>query len=183
MAYVGLIRQASISPEVSEYCNYIQQALLDISDLVQELLSVTHQKTIPCVIDITEILTEMLKEYQAAMPGISFALNAGVPLTCYANEQHVRLIFSNLLKNAAEAAYVANPSGYVTVYATESGKYLHAAIHNNGDCMDNPQSKPHGNGMGLGICYWLTEQLGGKLQIERGVNGGGVVSVSMPRNM
>ncbi|MCL2285276.1 MAG: HAMP domain-containing histidine kinase [Firmicutes bacterium] len=183
MAYVSLIRQSDVSPCIDGYCNYIQQALLDICDLVQELLLAAHNKTSPCVIDITETLSEMVKEYQAAMPGISFSLNAEPSLLCYANEQHVRLIFSNLLKNAAEAVTETNHDRYIAVYAAQKGGCLRVTIHNNGEYVDNLQAKPHGNGIGLCICYWLTEQLGGELKIESGADGGCVVSVSMPCNM
>ena len=37
------------------------ETMPDICDLVQELLSVAHNKTSPCVIDITKALSETLK--------------------------------------------------------------------------------------------------------------------------
>jgi len=144
------------------------------------LLYVTHHSPTPCAVNITEMLAEMLGEYKAAMPGISFALNAEPSLTCYAVEQYLRLVFSNLLKNAVEAA---ETQGYVTVYATRVGGYLHTAIHNNGNFSEMPQQKPHGNGMGLGICYWLLEQLDGELQIKNDASGGCVTTVSLPCGM
>jgi len=180
MAYASLIRQTGDSPEINEYCNLIQQSLLDISDLVQDLLFAAHLRSEPCIINVSEMLAEMLNEYRVAMPGISFAINADPSFTCYANEQHVRLIFSNLLKNAAEAAEMTG-EGYVTVYTTKVCEYLQVSIHNSGSF--DVQKKPHGSGMGLGICDWLIKQLSGELKIGKNATEDGYVAiVSLPCN-
>jgi len=164
MAYVGLLRHASEPTEVVNYCDRIQQSLVDISDLVQDLLfSVRNKPEPPCNVNIADILTEMLDEYRAAFcssPGIVFVLSADLELVCHTHEQHLRLIFSNLLKNAVEAM---GEVGYITVYATMHGEYLHVKICNSFGAV---VPKPHSNGMGLGICQWLLTQIGGQLQIE-----------------
>jgi len=191
MAYVGLLRHASEPTEVINYCNRIQQSLMDISDLVQDLLlaaqtletehvasckGTARNKPEPCDISITDMLTEMLDEYRAAFcsrPGIVFALSAELGLVCHTYEQHLRLVFSNLLKNAAEAT---GEAGYITVYAAMHGEYLRVQICNS---LGVAQAKPHGNGMGLGICHWLLKQLGGQLQIENRA-GECIAIVSVP---
>jgi len=163
MAYVGLLRHASEPTEVINYCDRIQQSLGDISDLVQDLLFAVRNKPEPCNVNIADILAEMLDEYRAAFcgsPDIVFALSADIGLVCHTYEQHLRLVFSNLLKNAVEAM---DEVGYITVYATMHGEYLHVKIRNSFRAV---VPKPHGNGMGLGICHWLLMQIGGQLQIE-----------------
>ena len=163
MAYVGLLRHASQPAEVTDYCNRIQQALMDISELVQELLFAAQNKPEPHNINITDMLTEMLDEYRAAFcNNISFAINAAPELICRTYEQHLRLIFSNLFKNAVEAA---GGTGHITVYAAPAGEYLRVEICNSSG---QAAAKPYGNGMGLGICRWLLTQIGGELQTENG---------------
>jgi len=177
MAYVSLIRQTNTSAKVNEYCNNIQQALWDICDLVHELLINTKKQHTKCTINITDLLTEMLKEYQAAMPDISLAFNFDRTLNYYGNEQYVRLVFSNLLKNAIEAA--GHKNGRITVYATEVDSYLHIVIHNNANTIRGG-NRSHGSGMGLEICRWLVNELGGNMRVEIDEDGGCVAIVSMP---
>jgi len=175
LAYVGLIRQASPLPEVNEYCNRIQQSLIDISNLVQELLHAAHTPSHPCDIHLSDMLIQMLGEYQVAIPGISFVINIQSSLICYANEAYVRLVFSNLFKNAAEAA---QGTGHIKVYAVGQPDSLQITVINSCNCKS--ETKPHGNGLGLGICEWLIAQIGGKMAMEKDVAGDCVVTVSMP---
>jgi len=168
MAYASLIRQFSDDAEIIEYCNHIHEALVNINELVQELLlnkvEPIHDNLTP--LNITEMLAEMLDEYRAAMPGISLSMLADADFTLHTNEQHIRLVFSNLLKNAVEAA---GDKGYVIVYVEKadcSKKYLQVKICNSCESSKVSQPKPHGTGLGLSICYWLLEQLGGELKIE-----------------
>jgi len=174
MAYVGLIRQESDSPLVAGYCNHIQQALTDISDLVQEFLF-AEAPLAAHDIDLAALLSEMLNEYSAMLPQITFFLNAKPPLICHSREQYVRLIFSNLLKNAVEAT---GEGGNIIVYATSVYGYLHTVLHNSGSAKKSPNR--HSNGIGLSICSWLVQQLGGEFHIQTNDAGGCVATVSLP---
>jgi len=174
MAYVGLIRQESDSPLISEYCNRIQQNLTDISELVQEFLLAPIQSD-TYTIDLSDILSEMLNEYSAALPDITFFLDAKPPLTCHTQEQYVRLIFSNLLKNAVEAA---GEGGIITIYATTVYGYLHTVLHNT--CGTRKSPNRYSSGIGLGVCTWLVQQLGGEFHIEESGNDGCMATVSLP---
>ena len=163
MAYVGLLRHASEPAEIADYCNRIQQSLMDISELVHDLLFAVQNKPELRSINITDMLTEMLEEYRAAFcsnPGILFSLNAASGLVCHTYEQHLRFVFSNLLKNAVEATGLP---GHITVYAVVDGVYLRVEICNS---LNAAVEKPRGNGMGLSICHWLLGQIGGELQIK-----------------
>jgi len=166
LAYTGLIRQIGNTPEIEEYCNLIQQSLLDVGDLVHELLYAAQLGTEPTDVNITMLLTEMLNEYRVAMPGISFAINSDPVHICHANERYIRLIFSNLLKNAVEAADMVDIAeiGWVLVSVTRFEDALQVSICNNGVLGEH--KKPHSSGMGLGICEWLIKQLGGELNVQ-----------------
>ena len=175
MAYVGLIRHESDSPLVAEYCNHIQQALTDISELVQEILFAAEAPLPPYDIDIAALLSEMLSEYSAMLPDITFFLNVKPPLMCHTREQYVRLIFSNLLKNAVEAT---GEGGNIIVYATTVYGYLHTVLHNSGSVKKS--SNRHSNGIGLSICNWLVQQLCGEFHVQKSGDNGCVVTVSLP---
>ena len=181
MAYAGIIRQISNHDEVAEYCNLIQNSLMDISDLVQELLFSIHSSPQPCTVNIADMLVEMLGEYQMAMPCVTFSFEAHPQLVCYASEQYLRLVLSNLLKNAAEAAENLG-GGYVKVYARISQGNLQVDICNNINFVGHMENKRHSNGMGMGICHWLLQQLGGKMRFENNSNMR-TTTVSLPCNL
>ena len=176
MAYAGIVRQISSSEEIGEYCNLIQNALMDISDLVQELLFSVHHNPQPCMVDISATLAEMLEEYRMAMPCVIFKLDIPAELLYHASEQYLRLVLSNLIKNAAEAT--DGTSGYVKIYATDTYRCLQITIRNSTK-IANVAEKKHSNGMGIGICHWLLQQLGGEMCFESNV-GECVTTVSLP---
>ena len=158
LAYVSLLRQSTDFKEIENYCNHIQHAILDISDLVQELLFTTQNLPEKHVVNASEILKEIIEEYRVAKPGISFLLNHS-NILCNTYEQHLRLIFSNLLKNAVEAVGF---EGDIVVDIKELQDHVHFSFQNKKTNI----TKPYGSGMGINICNWLVSKIGGKLEIE-----------------
>lgn len=175
MAYTGIVRQLSDNNEVSEYCGLIQNALMDISDLVQELLFSIHHTPNPCTINISPMLQEMMQEHKASKPNIIFSLDSPPELILYISEQHLRLIISNLIKNATDAT--GDQNGHVAVYATFAYGCLQVIIRNSIDPLSGRDR--HSNGMGIGICQWLLQQLGGEMHFDCSATEY-VITVSLP---
>ena len=202
MAHVNLLRrileetpdslEIAETPEISEspqnplchHLNHIEQSLLDICDLVQDMLTAVYSPLEPYEIDIYYVLAEILDTYRAAWPGISFSMTANPPLTCLGQESTLRMIFTNLLKNAVEAVEHGNDiQGHITIRAAhreQDRNFLTVTICDNAPFDGNHGEKLYGNGLGLAICRHLLKQLGGKLHISQSKGGGWVATVILP---
>ena len=177
MAYAGIIRQSTDCSETRAYCNLIQDALLDISDLVQELLFSIHRKPTVESFHLGTLIGDMVAEHRAAHPHITFVENLPPQLMCDTNEQCLRLVISNLLKNAVEAATHCGHVGHVAMTVTDSNGGLKIKVANS--CVPGSEAKPYGTGMGIGIATWLLDQLGGTLTLSE-VGEDFVAIVSLP---
>jgi len=194
LAHVDLIR-SGIEAEnpIRDNLGHIENALFAICGLVQEMLAEVYGDSNFCEgsyeIDIHDMLDEMLEEYQAAHPNITFTL---APISTHASirgqDSHLRMIFSNLLKNAIEAVEqttITGFEGHIFVVAEVSGGGVNITIRDNG--ISSPsflavaKTKPHGNGLGLPICHHLAEKMGGNITICSDTAGGCVVFISFPK--
>ena len=180
LAHVELIRlDLNDAEAVNHHLTHIQNALTDITELTQEMLLASHTDIPSYETDIHDLLEEMLSDYQAAWPGISFSfMNHGVSIVFHCQEQLLRLILSNLLKNAVEAVNAIdalNYSRHVIVTAEIECERLHISICDNGQ----PSDKSHGNGLGLTICHQLAARLNGSVDVSLGENGGCVAKITL----
>ncbi|MCL2387005.1 MAG: sensor histidine kinase [Defluviitaleaceae bacterium] len=111
LAHVNLLRLDT--ENLPHHLDHIEQALNNICELVRRMLSTTNHHSESKEVDLYTILSEILDTYRAAWPSISFTLNIAeintlglddeAVLPCYGQESSLRMIFSNLLKNAVEA--------------------------------------------------------------------------------
>lgn len=185
MAHVSLLRNGAAN--VNQSCDYITQALEAITDLVQEMLSLTFGEPTAFDFNIQEVIAEIVTMYQSALPGVRFTFAPRfVPIMFNAPELYVQLILSNLIKNAAEAtSECLLPE--ITVFCGVKDNWLYIIIRDNGPGYDRhfplgTIKKPHGNGMGLPIVRFLLERMGGFLKLHQGPNKGCEAVVRMPLN-
>ena len=166
LAHISLVRQGTSPAETMEHLNHIEEALMDITDLVQEMLFATYGESHAYEINISEVLTELCSEYRAAWPSIAITLAAPQDLSVHGQEAHIRMIFSNLLKNAIEAT---DENGSISIIVTKkcinSLKYLMVKIENSVDELNEWTwaTKLSRNGLGLQVCRYLAARLGGRL--------------------
>jgi len=163
LAHVQLLRTPSPDPEKSIF--YIERALEDIIDLAQEMLNTG----IPLAFDfdLQALLGEIMDNYQAAWPHLTFHFAPAAPHTLRAPEVWIRMIVSNLIKNAIEA-----DATDITLFCGEKENNLYLVIRDNGTGYDPTQKKPHGSGLGLPITRWLSHRMGGHLTLREGTDGG-----------
>jgi len=181
LAHVNLIRhELNNESPVYNHLNGIENALFDICDLVQSMLSDSCVYGDSYEMDIKEMLNEMLEEYRAAFPNITFTFaSANIEVPFYGQEMALRMIFSNLLKNAIEAvAQRHDCMGQISVFAeTSIDGVISISIRDNG--ISEFCAKPNGSGLGLSICNYLAGMIGGKIALCHATGGGVIALVSL----
>jgi signal transduction histidine kinase len=165
LAHVNLLR--ADDSNLNHHLCRIEQALTDICDLAQEMLSPNHDEINET--NLQKILSEILETYRDAYPKISFAHSTNGELLCLGNETSLRMIFSNLIKNSVEAIEAEKKSGEIKITASCEENFLNITITDNGNF--KCKKKPHGNGLGLAICGSLANGLGAKLSAHTHPHG------------
>ncbi|MCL2528607.1 MAG: hypothetical protein FWE42_09350 [Defluviitaleaceae bacterium] len=169
LAHVAQLRKREDLRGIGDACDHIEEALEQICCLVQEMLFVAYGAAPAYEFDLEDTLLDMLQVYQAAWPQINFTLETGIRpkgYMYYGEETYIKMIFSNLLKNAAEAVGYAGGidtrldivDGYTIVTITDSGSR-------------NTILRPHASGLGLAICRWLLGRNGGRLELAAAAGG------------
>lgn len=188
LAHVNLLRfDCDKDDEMSHHLDSIESAITDICDLVRDMLAKAYTHDDTQEVDLYKILTEILITYRAAWPDILFTLSPAddTILLCKGNSTSLRMIFSNLIKNAVEAieAYSIPPErncekskGKIEINAHYKGNRLHVTIIDTcTSCIPTetrpPLQKPHGNGLGMTICQNLAGGLGAKLSVVQNPTG------------
>lgn len=183
MANVALIRLTDDLDEMSGYCDRIERALMSINTLAQRLLCPEDAES--RAFDIAVLLETLTDEYRAAWPGITFYTGLpSHPLAFEGDEARIRMVFTNLLKNAVEAA---GPNGRVEVLAEAADSEVTVCIRDSGSGLNEEamsripsgrySTKPGGSGIGLMICRSLVEGFGGRFGLHNKEGGSGCEAV------
>jgi len=161
LAHVAQLRNRADLKGIGDTCDHIEEALENICHLVQEMLFVTYSITPAYEFDLEDMLMDMLETYQAAWPNISLSLETnGQGLMYYGEEAYTKIIFSNLIKNAAEAV---GGCGVINISLCVEAGHVAVKIRDNGNA--HAALKPHPSGLGLPICRWLLARAGGSLEL------------------
>ena len=176
LAHVSLLRKRADLHGIGDACDHIEEALEKICNLVQEMLFATYGAAPAYEFDMADNLMDMLETYQAAWPNCCFSLEApSEGLTYHGEETYVNIIVSNLLKNAVEAT---GGTGHVMMNLCLTPRHVAVSIKDSGS--KNGVLKPHASGMGLAICKWLLNRIGGRLELHDPANGGCEAHVLLP---
>jgi signal transduction histidine kinase len=168
LAHIELLRNASDIVEADKSIIHIERALEHIIDLAQEMLCISHGTPLAFDFNLNEVLHEVIEGYRAARQGVKFNFNPEVDeFIVRAPEMNIRIILSNLIKNAVEAN-----SREVTILVGRRDDFVYIIIRDDGFGLDEIQPKPGSNGLGLPIARWLTQRLGGEITLRRGEKGG-----------
>ncbi|MCL2378709.1 MAG: HAMP domain-containing histidine kinase [Defluviitaleaceae bacterium] len=176
LAHVSLLRKRSDLHGIGDTCDHIEEALEKICSLVQEMLFATYGSAPAYEFDLADNLMDMLEAYQAAWPHCSFSLEAPAEgMVCHGEETYVNIIISNLLKNAVEATA---GTGCVMINLCPAPGHVTVIIRDTGSGTEI--LKPHASGLGLAICKWLLNRMGGRLEFNSPANGGCEAKVLLP---
>jgi len=164
LAHVAQLRKRSDLIGIGDTCDHIEEALEHICHLVQEMLLVTYGTAPAYEFDLEDMLMDMLEAYQAAWPQIIFSLDTEPEtkgLMYHGEETYVKMIFTNLLKNAVEAV---SSVGAINIRIEKAEDCALVAVQDSGS--HHPALKSHASGLGLPICRWLLSRIGGQLELQ-----------------
>ncbi|MCL2187812.1 MAG: HAMP domain-containing histidine kinase [Defluviitaleaceae bacterium] len=169
LAHVNLLRGGE--KDITKSCDHIQNALETIVDLTHDMLHVTYGQPLAYDFDVHLLIVEVMQQFESAHRGVQFTLHPQLStLTLRAPEINLRLILTNLIKNAVEAA-IANPHAppEVTLFYGIKDEWLYIVVRDSGT---EEKQKPAGNGLGLPIVKHLLERMGGEITLRTGLLGG-----------
>lgn len=177
-----------------DYMDIMITEIERINTIVSELLLLAK----PRKLDFKELHIEMvlkkiitLMEAQANLYGVKIKFNQceGVPsLIIHGEENKLKQVFINLLKNAIEAM---EEGGEITISLQRSEKDVEIKIIDGGSGI-SPEllskvgqpfftTKEKGTGLGLMVCYSIIESHQGKMGIYSKSGQGTTVSILLPR--
>jgi C4-dicarboxylate-specific signal transduction histidine kinase len=122
---------------------------------------------------------------------ISVTLEAGASAAVLGDRSHIEQVAVNLIRNAYESFESESRDRRVTIRVTANETEAAVSVQDNGAGIgpDAPRlaeafhsTKPHGLGLGLGICRTVLERHHGRLRIEAGPDGGTVARFTLPRH-
>jgi len=163
LAHVAQLRRRADLHGIGDTCDHIEEALEEICCLVQEMLFVAYGAAPAYEFDLEDMLLDILEAFRAAWPQICFTLDVAPQakgLMYYGEETYIKMIFTNLLKNAVEAVGAAGEVD-IMMWLTEDG--ISISIKDSG--CSNSNLKPHASGLGLAICRWLLGRAGGRMEL------------------
>jgi two-component system sensor kinase FixL len=123
----------------------------------------------------------------AAERQIALDLDLHTPLgDISADEEKLRRVLDNLLKNAVEA--IDHGPGRISIHVLPDGDNLRIAVADTGSGISDSielfrlfeTTKPHGTGLGLAIAKQIVTAHGGRIDYERLQPRGAVFSIEMP---
>ena len=176
LAHVDQLRKRTDLHGIGDTCDYIEEALEKICYLVQEMLFVTYCTSPAYEFDLEDMFLDMLETYQAAWPQIIFSFNTTGRLIIHGEEVYIKMIFTNLLKNAVEAI---GARGAISInLEAHSDGYISVSIQDSGG--SHTAHKPHATGLGLAICRWLINRIGGHMELNIHEESGCEAKVLLP---
>lgn len=192
-------REITSDPEVFQRCtDTIIRQVGDIGRMVDEFSSFARM---PAPVFAEETLQELAQQgvfaQQMADTGIAYRVESEPePLRVRCDRRQVAQVFTNLLKNAAEAIEARReqdpeaPAGVVVVRLSQQSGRAVIEITDNGKGL--PQEDRHrltepyvttrmkGTGLGLAIVKKIVEEHSGQMVLDDAVGGGAIVRFTLP---
>ena len=169
----------------------IEQETFRLDSLTSGILDFSRQPVINLAeIDIGKVIGETLSLFQQQNPEVKFDLKIPEnPALCIGDENAIRQVFLNLLKNAADATETEKLP--ISIEVGQAEQNVSIRVINAGEPMSEKRfeeifepfvsSKAHGYGLGLPISRKLAVSMGGDLRLFNGADRSIVAEFSLPQ--
>lgn len=185
----------SMFPEAAEFTHSIVQQTKLVDELVREVLDYvkgTPNDIIPRLVDMNRFLQELSESYGASLRGRNIILKIDNRCTeaVYFDEERIRRVIINLLRNSSEAM---EESGEIYIVASLASNWLQISVIDNGPGIPSSiashlckpfftYNKPNGTGLGLPICQKLVEEHNGRMEYTPVEPHGSKFDIRIPQN-
>jgi len=186
----------SLYPDSSEFTQSIVQQTKLVDQLVREVLDYvegTPHAIIPRKVDMNSFLMDLKDTYGASLRGRNISLN--IDNQCfdpvYFDEERIRRVITNLLRNSSEAM---NEDGEISIVTSLAANWLQISVIDNGPGIPEsivPQlfkpfftyNKPNGTGLGLPICQKMVQEHNGRMDYVPVEPHGSRFDIRLPQNI
>ena len=197
-AYTQLLAeryQGKLDPQADKYINYAVDGATRMQTLIQDLLAFSRagrQETGLKLTDFNEIVSQAVKNLQAAIQESGALVKYEHLPTIWANASQLQQVFQNLIGNAIKFRGPATPA--IQIAAQEEGPEWLFSVADNGigisaehsgnifvifKRLHTRQEYP-GNGIGLAICKKIIERHRGQIEALPRDGGGTIFRFTLP---
>lgn len=186
----------SLYPDTAEFTQSIVQQTKLVDELVREVLDYVKgvaNSIIPRKVDMNNFLQDLKETYGASLRGRNIALKLDNRCTdpVYFDEERIRRVITNLLRNSSEAM---EDAGEIKIVASLASNWLQISVIDNGPGINasvTPQlfkpfftyNKPNGTGLGLPICQKLVQEHNGRMEYTPVEPHGARFDIRLPQNL
>jgi signal transduction histidine kinase len=186
----------SLFPDSAEFTESIIKQTKLVDELVRETLDYvkgTPNEMMIRKVDMGEFLKDLKDTYGASLKGrnISLKIENNCNDQVYFDEERIRRVITNLLRNSSEAL---EEHGEITISAKLASNWLQISVIDNGPGI--PESvvpdlfkpfvtynKPNGTGLGLPICQKLVQEHLGRMDFYHVEPHGARFDIRIPQNL
>jgi PAS domain S-box-containing protein len=179
--------------DVREIASAIDSAasdLLELADAARQFnRNIDPSRASVAVVDVTDLVRDVAGGVRADHPGVSLDVDApsSVTATCPST---IRLCVERLVTNAVEYADEQEPRVGITV-EDDGVEWVEIAVTDNGPGFPEVERRAltsgsetpleHVQGLSLWLVRWAVTNVGGRLEIRDGPDGGATVALLLPR--
>ncbi len=179
-------------PKIVKHCNIIETQIRRSTDIIEGMLNFARpEATDVADIQVNDLIQESIR---SALPDhdkikVRWALDPTLPVVG-ASESKLKLVFGNLIINAAKAMKnsgtiaiktQADGAGNIRIIIADTGPGIPAGIM---DRVFDPfftTDQNQGTGLGLANCQETIKQCGGRITVSNARNAGAVFTITLPR--
>lgn len=183
-----------INNEIPEFINYISLSVFKMNVLISGLLKLSRLGRLvlnPKIIKMNKLVSEVLSFFEYRIKNNKIIVSLSKLPDCYADENSINQVFSNLIDNAIKFGDSKRPLE-INISGFKDDNYAVYCVSDNGIGIDKKQqqkifevfqkidNKSSGDGLGLSIVYKILEKQNGKIWVESEIGFGSKFFVSLP---
>lgn len=192
--FLQLLNNKELDEEAKQYIIYSLNELESANNLITSFLQ-QAKADVPSfkqIVSLHDFVQELVFTYKKTIDINTveiYLLSSKDEVNIYVNQNELKQILLNLLKNATEALNCSK-KGIISIEISKQDDYAVLSIQDNGCGMSNDlkkkvfspfyTTKETGSGIGLPVCQKLIKSFGGKIEIESELGNGTTFQLLIP---